>query len=311
MPIAVVGNVFVDIKGFPAGEYIPGGRNAGSVVTVHGGVGRNVAEDIANVGVGCRFVSMVDFSGEGQSVREKLNKSGVDTNYLVSAKDGMGIWLAVFDHTGEVVAAISKRPDMSSMLRMLETDGDSIFSDVDSIVIEIDLDEEIVKETFIYAKKYGIPVFGLVANMTIASERTDYIRQTDCFICNEEEAEILFHADYSGMCPKEICDAVAVQCEEFGVRSIIVTLAGNGAVYVSAGGERGCIPANQIPVQDTTGAGDAFCAGAAVGLSYGLTLRRAVEVGTELASEVITIPENTCPAMTEEKLDLLLSGTAK
>ena len=39
MPIAVVGNVFVDIKGFPDDNYIPGGRNAGKVEIVHGGVG--------------------------------------------------------------------------------------------------------------------------------------------------------------------------------------------------------------------------------------------------------------------------------
>ena len=49
MPIVVVGNVFVDFKGFPEGAFIPTGRNAGRVEIVHGGVGRNVAEDIANV----------------------------------------------------------------------------------------------------------------------------------------------------------------------------------------------------------------------------------------------------------------------
>ena len=49
MPIVVVGNVFVDIKGFPDNQYIPSGRNAGRIEIVHGGVGRNVAEDIANL----------------------------------------------------------------------------------------------------------------------------------------------------------------------------------------------------------------------------------------------------------------------
>ena len=60
MAIVVVGNVFVDVKGFPDNKYIPAGRNAGSVEFVHGGVGRNVVEDIANVELRPRFVSMVD-----------------------------------------------------------------------------------------------------------------------------------------------------------------------------------------------------------------------------------------------------------
>ena len=49
MGIVVLGAVFVDIKGYPSDLYIPGGRNSGRVEVVHGGVSRNLAEDIANV----------------------------------------------------------------------------------------------------------------------------------------------------------------------------------------------------------------------------------------------------------------------
>ena len=47
--IVVVGASFVDIKGYPLTNYVPNGRNAGRVLEVHGGVSRNVVEDIANV----------------------------------------------------------------------------------------------------------------------------------------------------------------------------------------------------------------------------------------------------------------------
>ena len=58
--IVIVGTTFVDIKGFPYNKYIPAGRNAGEVEFVHGGVGRNVAEDIANMELRPTYVSMVD-----------------------------------------------------------------------------------------------------------------------------------------------------------------------------------------------------------------------------------------------------------
>ena len=48
MGIVVIGMIFVDIKGYPEASFIPTGRNVGRVERVHGGVGRNVAEDIAN-----------------------------------------------------------------------------------------------------------------------------------------------------------------------------------------------------------------------------------------------------------------------
>ena len=40
MGIVVIGAVFVDIKGYPLSTYIPGGRNAGRMEQVHGGVSR-------------------------------------------------------------------------------------------------------------------------------------------------------------------------------------------------------------------------------------------------------------------------------
>ena len=46
--IVVIGATFVDIKGFPHDLYLPTGRNVGHIEYIHGGVARNVAEDIAN-----------------------------------------------------------------------------------------------------------------------------------------------------------------------------------------------------------------------------------------------------------------------
>ena len=44
MSIAVIGAIFVDIKGYPHAAYIPGGRNAGKVRYVHGGVTMRVPD---------------------------------------------------------------------------------------------------------------------------------------------------------------------------------------------------------------------------------------------------------------------------
>ena len=47
MGIVVIGASFIDVKGFPNDIYLPTGRNVGRVEYVHGGVARNVVEDIA------------------------------------------------------------------------------------------------------------------------------------------------------------------------------------------------------------------------------------------------------------------------
>lgn len=95
MGVVVIGAIFVDIKGYPSEVYIPGGRNAGRVEQVHGGVSRNIAEDIANVELRPTFISLVDDTGVGADVIKKLNAHKVNTDYIRVTPDGMGTWLAV------------------------------------------------------------------------------------------------------------------------------------------------------------------------------------------------------------------------
>ena len=172
MGIVVLGAVFVDIKGYPSDVYIPGGRNAGRVEQVHGGVSRNLAEDIANVELRPTFISLVDNTSIGADVIRKLQDHKVNTDYIRAVPDGMGTWLAVFDNGGDVVASISKRPDLRPILDTLDEHGDEIFRDADSIALEIDCDKEIVKKVFYLAEKYGKPVFAAVSNMSISAPAT-------------------------------------------------------------------------------------------------------------------------------------------
>ena len=130
--IVVIGTVFVDIKGYPIAKYIPGGRNAGRVVQVHGGVSRNVAEDIANVELRPTFITVVDDDGTGTDVIEKLNRHRVNTEYIRRVPGGTGTWLAVFDNSGDVVASISKRPDTKPIAEILNERGDEIFATAES-----------------------------------------------------------------------------------------------------------------------------------------------------------------------------------
>lgn len=304
MAIVVVGNVFVDVKGYPDGMYIPAGRNSGRVEIYHGGVGRNVAEDIANVELRPRFVSMVDNNAQGQEVLDKLKKHKVDTRYIASVPDGMGMWLAVFDNTGDIVASISKRPNMDAMAALLDEKGDEIFADADSIVIEIDVDKEVVKRVFKYAEKYHKRVYAVVANMSIATQRRDFLQSIDCFVCNAQEAGILFVSDMEHLEPQELMDTLSEKVISAKIPAMVVTMGGRGAVYADMKGGKGFCPARSVDVVDTTGAGDAFCAGVAIGLTYGKSMQQAVEIGTRLAASVIVLNENVCPRFLPAELGI-------
>ena len=304
MGIVVIGAVFVDIKGYPMSNFNPTGRNAGRVEQVHGGVGRNVAEDIANCELRPTLISLVDDTGTGEDVLKKLNNHRVNTRYIRKTRDGMGSWLAVFDNDGDVYASISKRPDLLPIVDILEQHGDEIFAAADSVVIELDIDKEIVKRVFALAKKHNKKVFSVVANMSIALERRDFLKSIDCFVCNIQEAGILFSDDFTGKSPEEMIPIIAAKVKAAQIPSMIVTMGGDGAVYASVEGDMGFCPARRVEVKDTTGAGDSFCAGVAIGLTYGKTLAEACEIGAHLAASVIVTSESVCPRFLPRELGL-------
>ena len=303
MSIIVVGSVFVDIKGHPEGSYIPGGRNAGRVEQVHGGVARNIAEDIARAGGKARFLGLVEEGALGQEVADHLADAGVDTRCVRAAKDGMGIWLAVFDERGDVAASISKRPDLTPILTLLEEEGDEIFDQAESVLFELDLEEETVAKLCELAEKHRVPACAAVSNMTIAAERRAYLPKLRCLVCNDQELAILIPGPWEELEPEAMAKTMPGLAAELGLKSLVATLGKRGAVWAE-GEACGFCPAEPVEPVDTAGAGDSFFAGVGLGLSLGKSLGEACRIGSRMAGKVITTNESVCPPMTAEELGL-------
>ena len=76
------------------------------------------------------------------------------------------------------------------------------------------------------------------------------------------------------------------------------------SAFVSADGIEAHIPAFPCRCVDTTGAGDSFFAGVAIGLPYGKTLEESCRIGTRLAASVICTSENVCPRFRPEEFGI-------
>jgi sugar/nucleoside kinase (ribokinase family) len=74
-----------------------------------------------------------------------------------------------------------------------------------------------------------------------------------------------------------------------GARQVAIKLGPDGCLLKSAG-ERHCLPAFDVPVVDTTGAGDAFAAGFLAGLYAGLGLRECGLLGCACGARCVGFP---------------------
>ena len=302
MGIVVIGTTFVDVKGHPFGKYIPKGRNAGRVIEAHGGVARNIAEDIANVGLTPTLVSVVDRSGLSDDLVSRLAQHGCNTDFIGRAEDGLGLWLAIFDESGDVVGSISRRPDTSGIERILIERGDEIISQADSVCIDFDIDAPILERALDLAQRHGKEIYSAVTNMMIGRERRSLLRRVSCLVCNQQEAGVLFASELGDAPPEELQAALPGKLAQIGLRSIVVTMGAQGSVFAQMDGQSGCCPARVVEVADTTGAGDAFFSGVAIGLTYGKGMEESCAIGAKLAASTIASEENVCSRFTLEEL---------
>ena len=93
----------------------------------------------------------------------------------------------------------------------------------------------------------------------------------------------------------------------YGVAIVVNALGGDHdmkRIFADMYGDKGYCPARKVDVIDTTGAGDSFCAGVAIGLTYGKSLAQACDIGAMLAASVIVTTESVCPRFLPRELGL-------
>ena len=292
----VIGAVFVDVKGFSYGTYVPEGTNIGDVQMVPGGVCRNVAEDLAKLGLPAQFVSMVDDTAMGRDVKDSLTALGIDTERVIEAERGMGVWMAILDEHGDLRGSISRQPDFSTLEACLKESGEAIVSACDGIVLELDMNPAIADVVMKLAVQYEKPVYVVVGNMGVILRHPEYLRWVRCFICNEIEAGRLFDRELTAMSPEEMLPLLVQESRNAGIPAMVLTMGADGAVYVDhRTGEFGRCPAMSVNMIDSTGAGDAFFTGTVAALQRGRPLSQAVRVGTQLAARTLQVAGSCCP----------------
>ncbi len=144
-----------------------------------------------------------------------------------------------------------------------------------------------------------------ILNPAPAAELPDAIYPLCDYITpNESEAEALTGVPVTDVASTEQAARVFI---ENGVGAALITLGENGALLVNSDGASHVPVISAGTVVETTGAGDAFNGGFAVGLSEGMTPNDAVRFGAATAGISVTRP-GTAPSMpTRDEIDTLLS----
>jgi ribokinase len=125
----------------------------------------------------------------------------------------------------------------------------------------------------------------------------DMLRKGDLVALNIDEAARLAQVDVADPVPERVVAAAIAALGALNPRLKVSITAGARGSWSWDGAALQYIPAFNVPVANTAGAGDAHLAGILAGLAWGLSLGYAQEVGTLVAAQSVTSPHSIHPGI--------------
>lgn len=262
LPLTVVGSINVDLTAraqrLPqAGETVGGGR----LVREAGGKGANQAAAAARLGARTRMIGAVGADADGTWMRDELDAAGVDTAAVQVSDQPTGVALIVVDREGENQIAVCEGANHDITL-----DG-TTFADGEAVLAQLEIPMDLVVALAARARGY------FVVNAAPAMELPDaVIARADLIIVNETEYALI----------------PALRT----AKRVAVTYGGEGARLFEVGVEVAAAPAVKTTVENTVGAGDAFCAALTIGLASGVEPRRALAAACAVGAAAVADPRS-------------------
>ena len=140
-----------------SGDTVPGSSNPGTTITAQGGVGRNIAENLARLGSPVRMIGVVGDDEHGAALLDHLTLLDVDVRGVRRSADrATGTYTAVLDHTGDLVIGVADM-DATESIGPEHVDADTIRA-ASWLVLDGNLRPDTVARCLALADEQDIPV---------------------------------------------------------------------------------------------------------------------------------------------------------
>lgn len=260
--ITVVGSINMDLvtltdKVPQMGETLIGTK----FQTNPGGKGANQAVAAARLGAHVQMIGCVGNDQFGTELFRHLHNQGIDTTHVMKVEDTTGIaTIIVSGQENSIIVVPGANHHMTA--EFVETKRD-IIARSDLLLLQLEIPLEGVQKAAQIAKENGVKV--ILNPAPIRDLPGELLANIDYLTPNEHEYKLLHKNN-----------------EELH-KKVILTKGKEGVSFYE-GDQLASIPAYKVEAVDTTGAGDSFNGGFAVGLSKGFTIKEACQYGNAVAA---------------------------
>ncbi|MBN4056475.1 MAG: kinase [Alkaliphilus sp.] len=293
-PITVIGGANIDIQGQAESQIIMKDSNPGYLKTSLGGVARNIAENMALLGLPTRLITAVGQDINGRMIKENalLHKIDMDDSLIVANKK-TSTYLYVLDEQGEMVVAISDMKVTDFLdTTFLSTKTQKINKSAYTV-----LDANLLVDSLQYLAEH-LNETKLILD-TVSAKKSlrakDVLHRFYAIKSNRTEAEVLLDMKLNSKTDIKIAGAKFL---EMGIKKVIITLGQDGVYYTDNSTSFFRNSFNLTPI-NVTGAGDAFTAGLVYGLTHNLESKNLIDFCMGASAITLLSPYTIASSMSE------------
>ncbi|MBC2853600.1 carbohydrate kinase family protein [Cetobacterium sp. 2G large] len=302
--ILVFGASVVDMFGFCNSSYKACDSIPGKIKISFGGVSRNIAENMARVGVKTKFISIIGDDEIGRSMLTHSLKIGYDMrNSLVLEGKSTPTYMAILDESGEMVSAVADLDSISAMTTDFIDSKAPMIENAAFTFLDADDPENL---EYLLTKFQGKTNFILDPISSIKAEKVKHlIKYFHTIKPNRVEAEVLSGIKIN---TREDLEKVGTHFLSLGIKNVFISLDADG-IYYTNGVESGTLKATGVTVKNVTGAGDSFVAGLGFGYMHDLPIKETVKFAMAMSIVTISHEETIHPNMGHELIQEIIAKT--
>lgn len=257
--VVIIGSANIDVAGYSHESLNYADSNPGKIKFTPGGVGRNIAQNLALLGNKAWLLSAVGSDFYGQSLLTQTNQSGVYVDKcLIVPGENTSSYLSLLDNTGEMLVAINDMNISNAITAEYLAQHREFIQRAKVIVADCNISEEAL--AWILDNAANVPVFVDPVSAWKCVKVRDRLNQIHTLKPNRLEAETLSGIALSG---RDDVAKVAAWFHQHGLNRLVLSMGGDGVYYSDISGENGWSAPIKTNVINVTGAGDAMMAGLA------------------------------------------------
>ncbi|WP_019587339.1 carbohydrate kinase [Deinococcus apachensis] len=307
--VVAVGGANLDVKARTLAPAVPGTSNPGATTQAPGGVARNIAENLARLGVPTHLIAAVGRDPNGDLLLRETEAAGVDVRDVLRLDSPTGTYTAVLDEHGELIIAVAAMGATDALTPAALNDRRGVLRGASWVIADGNLSAQTLTHLLTLCTQGGTPVIFEPVSMPKAARLLPALEAglaPHTVTPNVAELAALVGREVPNT-PRALAEA-AGQLHARGVQTVWVRRGEWGSLLSTPDGVTD-LPTLPAQVADVTGAGDAMLAAYLAALLAGHSPAEAARHGHAAAALTVESSHAVSPILTPATVKARLEST--